>query len=94
MEGREIEELFTLFHSFVSQIMGGKGHNYNAIDRYIKLFLAKVHHIDCDLTEAEDNRSHILSKKLNFLTMLNIPNDIKRFDHFRLQWELSAMGEG
>ena len=94
MEGKEIEELFTLFHCVVSRIMGDDGHDHNAIDRYIKLFLAKVHHVDCDLTESEENRSHILSKKLNFLTMLNIPNDIKRFGHFRLQWELSGIGEG
>ena len=36
----------------------------------------------------------MLSKKLNFLTMLNIPDEIKRFNHLRFMWELGGMGEG
>ena len=36
----------------------------------------------------------MLSKKLNFLTMLNIPDEIKRFNHLQFMWELGEMGEG
>ena len=34
------------------------------------------------------------SKNPNFLTMLNIPDEIKRFNHLRSMWELGGMGEG
>ena len=36
----------------------------------------------------------MLSKKLNILTMLNIPDEIKRFNHLRIMWELGGMAEG
>ena len=36
----------------------------------------------------------MLSKKSNFLTMLNIPDEIKRFNHLQFMWELGGMGEG
>ena len=36
----------------------------------------------------------VLSKKSNFLTMLNIPDEIKRFNHLQFMWELGGMGEG
>ena len=36
----------------------------------------------------------ILYKKSNLLTMLNIPDEIKRFNHLKFMWGLGGMGEG
>ena len=34
------------------------------------------------------------SKKPNFSTILNIPDEIKRFNHLQFMLELGGMGEG
>ena len=104
----DMKEVFGLFHCVVSRLMGPEGDQPEEIGRYIKLFLTKVHLVDMQLIahvqnnlSSEDSinpkknkKNPVLSKKLNFLTMLNIPDEIKRFNHLRFMWELGGMGEG
>ena len=67
------------------------GEQYQIIERYINLFLSKVHHVDTDLIGTKDKVKPMLASRMNFLTMLNIPRDIKRFNHLGYLWELGGM---
>ena len=68
--------------------MGPDGHEPKEIERYIKLFLTKVHKVDKDLLEhaatieiaADTSKKKkkrqsnpLLCKTPNFITMLNLP---------------------
>ena len=91
-KSKEIEMVFALFVCVVSRIQGDDdGEQYQIIERYINLFLSKVHHVDTDLIGKQDSVKPMLASRMNFLTMLNIPRDIKRFNHLRYLWELGGM---
>ena len=91
-KSEEIEMVFALFLCLVSRIQGDDGgEQYQIIERYIDLFLSKVHHVDTNLNGNQDKVKPMLASRMNFLTMLNIPRDIKRFNHLRYLWELGGM---
>ena len=91
-ESEQIEMVFALFLCLVSRIQGDDGgEQYQIIERYIDLFLSKVHHVDTNLNGNQDKVKPMLASRMNFLTMLNIPRDIKRFNHLRYLWELGGM---
>ena len=91
-ESEQIEMVFALFLCLVSRIQGDDGgEQYQIIERNINLFLSKVHHVDTDLIGTKDKVKPMLASRMNFLTMLNIPRDIKRLNHLRYLWELGGM---
>ena len=91
-KSEEIEMVFALFLCLVSRIQGDNGgEQYQIIERYINLFLSKVHHVDTNLIETQGKVKPMLASRMNFLTMLNIPRDIKRLNHLRYLWELGGM---
>ena len=47
----DVKDLFGLFIAIVSRLMGPEGNEPNKIQRYIKLFLTKVHLVDKKLLE-------------------------------------------
>ena len=47
----DVKEVFGLFIAVVSRLMGMDGDEPKEIERYIKLFLAKVHLVDKNLLE-------------------------------------------
>ena len=92
-------EIVSLFSCLVTCIMGDDAHcNITKIERYTLLFLTKIHSFDMSYRTDEDNCDKNKKPKLytmpNLLSLLNIPNDIKRFGNLRLVWELAGMGEG
>ena len=88
--------------------MGPDGHEPKVIERYIKLFLTKVHKVDKNLFDhaatieisniSKNKNKHpsdpLLCKIPNFITMLNLPEEIAKFNHLRYMWGLSGGGEG
>ena len=47
----DVKEVFGLFIAVVSRLMGPDGNEPEEIDRYIKLFLTKVHLVDKNLLD-------------------------------------------
>ena len=104
----DVKELFGLFIAVVSLLMGPDGNEPDEIERYIKLFLTKVHWVDKNLLEHAASikittnskkkqkapRHPILCKTSNFITMLNLPGGIAKFNHLRYLWGLGGSGEG
>ena len=84
-------DVLVLYHSFASGVMGSCSPQY--IDRHAKAFLTAVHKLDTALNGDHPRVPMILSK-VNFLTLLNVPDCIKRFGSARSLWEGGAMGEG
>ena len=82
-------DLVILYHCFVFRVMGGDP-NIQSITRYIKAFLTKVH----DLENCRSVINSLLVNRPNFLTLLNIPNQLERFGPIRSLWEGGEMGEG
>ena len=78
------------------------------IERYIKLFLTKVHPVDKNLLEhvatiqiattskkkTKCPSNPLLCKTPNSITMLNLPREIAKFNHIRFMWGLGGGGEG
>ena len=93
----ELIEIFTLYSALVANIMGDEAPSekcLNNIDRFALLFLSKVNKLDLEMQKGlrKEERPKIL-RAYNFITLLNIPNDIRRFGHLRLLWELGRIGE-
>ena len=108
-QDNDVKEVFGLFIAVVSRLMGPDGHEPKEIERYIKLFLTKVHKVDKDLLEhvakielaADTSKKKnkrpsdpLLCKTPNFITMLNLPGEVTRFNHLRYMWGLGGSGEG
>ena len=88
--------------------MGPDGHEPKETERYIKLFLTKVHHVDknlldhdatIEISDTSTNKNKrpsdpLLCKTPNFITMLNFPKEIAKFNHLRYIWGLGGGGEG
>ena len=84
-------EIVSLFLGLVARIMGTDACSLTKdIQRYTLLFLTQLHKFD-RMTES-DNKAKLFNTP-NLLTLLNIPDNIKRFGHLRLLWELGHMGE-
>ena len=85
-------EIISLFVALACRVMGSCGHQADPVERYTKLFLTKIHHYDnaCMSKKAEG----ILLRKTNYLTLLNLSENINRYGHLRFLWELGGMGEG
>ena len=67
-------DLVILYHCFVSRVMGGDP-DIQSITRCIKAFLTKVQ----DLENCQITINSLLVNRPNFLTLLNIPNQLERF---------------
>ena len=104
----DVKEVFGLFFAFVSWLVGPDGNEPDEIQRYITLFLTKVHLVDKNLPKHAANipipinskkkqkgpRQPILCKTHNFITMLNFPREISKFNHLRYMWESVGGGGG
>ena len=77
--------------------MGPDGNEPQEIDRYVKLFLTKVHLVDKKLLDyvaripvskksqkkTKRPSDPLLCKTPNFITMLNLAKEVAKFDHLR-----------
>lgn len=71
--------------AFISRVMTNAYVSVEEIDDYIKTFLSAVHNFE-RLTYVENsNRSYVWYA--NFLSLLNLPDQIKEFGSVRNYWE-------
>ena len=92
-----MKEVFGLFIAIVFQLMRPDGNEPDEIEKYIKLFLTKVNLVDKNLlahvasihipTNSKKKQKYprhlLLCKTPNFITMLNLPGEITKFNHLR-----------
>ena len=64
--------------------------NTTTIDNYIKVFLQSVHHFEEYSNIFAPNSPFMWYARGNFLSLLNLPNQIKQFGSVRLYWEGSC----
>ena len=62
------------------------------LERYIKMFLTMFHKVDQGSNGGSSKKKPMLITKMNFLTLLNLPECIRQFGPLRLLWEGGGMG--
>ena len=72
---------------FLSRLMTTSKVSINEIDDYIKLFLTSVHNFEVRTYVQDSNRDYSWFAKGNFLSLLNLPDQINTFGHIRNYWE-------
>ena len=77
--------IFLVYH-----IMSPFGNNTTTIDNYIKCFLQSVHHFGKYSNIFAPNAPFMWYSRGNFLSLLNLLNQIKQFGSVRLYWEGSC----
>lgn len=66
-------------------------HGYrNKLDVHIKIFLSDIYSIDQSLMTAAEPRDPMWSTKGNFLSLLNLPNQIYKYGSIRTMWDRSS----
>ena len=75
---------------FVYHIMSPFEIDTITIENYIKVFLQSVHHFEEYSNIFEYNAPFIWYSRGNFLSLLNLPDQIKQFGSIRLYWEGSC----
>ena len=72
---------------FISRIMSNTEVSIYEIDDYIKLFLTSVHNFEVRTYVQDSNRDYSWFAKGNFLSLLNLTDQINTFGHIRNYWE-------
>ena len=90
VENSDISEIVSLNLCLISRIMGSEAcERVDEIKKFIMLYLTKVHRFDLKCSPSTDNNRPTkpsLFSRPNLLSMLNLPDEIKRFGHLRLLW--------
>ena len=73
--------------AFVCRVMTNASVTIEEIDDYIKLFLSAVHNFERLTYVAERKRPYVWYSKGNFLSLLNLPDQIREFGSVRNYWE-------
>ena len=89
-----LEGVVSTYLALVARVMGPSGDDPDPIKRYTKLFLTKAHKLDIFLCPSSLKQKGTLCRQPNYLTLLNLPEDVRCFGHLRFLWELGGMGEG
>lgn len=71
----------------VYHLMSPFGNDITTIDNYIKIWLQSVHHFEEYSNIFETNAPFMWYKRGNFLSLLNLPDQIKQFGSIRFYWE-------
>ena len=71
----------------VYHLMSPFGNDITTIDNYIKIWLQSVHHFEEYSNIFDTKASFMWYKRGNFLSLLNLPDQIKQFGSIRLYWE-------
>ena len=74
-------------------VMGPSGNKADPIERCANMFLTKTHKLDIFLTSLSLKHKGTLCRQPNYLTILNIADDVRHFGHLRFLWELGGGGE-
>ena len=75
----------------IYHIMSPSNCDTTTIDNYIKCFLQSVHYFEAYSNVYEQNESSFIwYSRGNFLSLLNLPDQIERFGSVRLYWEGSC----
>ena len=72
---------------FISRIMSNTEVSIYEIDDYIKLFLTSVHNFEVRTYVQDSNRDYSWFAKGNYLSLLNLTDQINTFGHIRNYWE-------
>lgn len=98
----DIAEMSIWLHTMISQIMSFDGSRMptdaevDHIEDVIKIFLSTVHKVDAPRLEKNKDRNILPEwlSKANFVTLLAIPEAMRRYGPPRILWEGSSWGEG
>lgn len=80
-----IKQTVNALHVMISMLMSYRDINVDLIDDHIKIFLSCCDRLS-QLEEGDKDDPFWLNKG-NFISLLNIPDQIRRFGHIRLYWE-------
>ena len=72
---------------FIARLMSRTRVNVYEIDDYIKLFLTSVHSFEVRTYVQDNTHNYSWYSKGNFLSLLNLPDQITKFGHIRNYWE-------
>ena len=72
---------------FIARLMTNTETSVHEVDDYIKLFLTAVHNFEVRTYVQDSNHDFSWYSKGNFLSLLNLPSQIKKFGHIRNYWE-------
>ena len=78
-----LEGVVSTYVALVARVMGPTGNKPDPIERYTKLFLTKAHKLDVFLSPSTLKQKGTLCRQLNYLTLLNLPDDVRCFGHLR-----------
>jgi len=73
--------------AFIYRLMTNAYVSMDELDDYIKIFLSAVHNFECLTYVEQSNRSYVWYSKGNFLSLLNLPDQIRDFESVRNYWE-------
>ena len=72
---------------FIARLMSNTEVSVHEVDDYIKLFLTSVHNFEVRTYVQDGNHDFSWYTKGNFLSLLNLPDQIQKFGHIRNYWE-------
>ena len=70
--------------AFISRVMTNAYVSVEEVDDYIKLFLSAVHNFERLTYVVDSNRPYIWYSKANFLSLLNLPDQIRELKVFAI----------
>ena len=94
IEPSMLADVISSFVALISRVMGPSGDKADPIERYSKIFLTKAHELDIFLTPSSSKHKGTLCRQPNYLSILNLAGEVRRFGHLRFLWELGGGGEG
>ena len=89
-----LADVISSYLALISRVMGPSGDKADPIERYSKIFLTKAHELDIFLTPSSSKHKGTLCRQPNYLSILNLAGEVRRFGHLRFLWELGGGGEG
>jgi len=89
-----LADVISSYLALIARVMGPSGDKADPIERYSKIFLTKAHELDIFLTPSSSKHKGTLCRQPNYLSILNLAGEVRRFGHLRFLWELGGGGEG
>ena len=87
----ELQLMFQSLYALISRLMSNDVSNQSNIDEYIKIFLGLCHFYEEDIgfeTNSKGDKHHpFWYNKSNYVSLLNLPEQIKTYGPLRLHWE-------
>ena len=78
-----LADVISSYLALISRVMGPSGDKADPIERYSKIFLTKAHELDIFLTPSSSKHKGTLCRQPNYLSILNLAGEVRRFGHLR-----------